>query len=178
MARRNSRFRGVPPPQRQIANDGFVGTGIITFGAVSTGTAVGSNGFQIVVPAITLVRSRGSINVSLLSSGAADNSMNGALGMKISSLEAFGVGLTALDTPLSDVEGDWVVYEPFSVFASATTVGEDATPSYWSHTWDSKGMRKLKANDVLYVTVEATQQNATNGSVLRFGYTVRQQFKL
>jgi len=169
---------GLSAPKRQIANDGFGGLVALTFGANLTAKAIGNAGFLLVVPAATLVRTRGILGVALSASGSNFNVVTGVLGIKKVAVEAFNAGLASLSTPLEDIEGMWIVWQPFTLFAPATGVGAGNFGIFQKEMIDSKGMRKLKVNDVLAVTVEARQSDATTGTVIEVGYDLRMQFKL
>ena len=169
---------GIKPPQRQIGSFAVDGTGIITFGASLTGSIAGSVGLALTVAAGTLVRTRGLIQASVTTSGAAANDIVGVFGIIIVSSEAFSAGLASLPTPLSDPERDWVVWQPFGLYADATTPGEAATGANSITPFDSRGMRKMKTNDVMAPVFEAAQNDATTGTIIEMTYTWRDQIKL
>lgn len=171
--------RGVKPPQRQIANAGLVGTSTMTFAGNVEGSSAGSVGSVVLVPALTLVRTRGIVHVAIVTSGSTANPIVGVFGIIPVSLEAFTIGgLTSLPIPISDPERAWVVYQPWSVFADATTPGEAAPGANLNFMVDSRGMRKMKLDDTLAIVFEARQFAATTGTVVRFNYMLRFQDKL
>ena len=181
MARRIvRRAAGSQAPQRQIANDGFDGTATITFGGSTVGTAQGSVGFQVLVPALTLVRTRGIFSAVVTVAGASTAIIQGAMGIIVASGESFAAGLVSLSTPMDDIERAWVVWQPFSVYADVGGAITEAagTAAFSREAVDSRGMRKMKVNDVLSVVFEATQLVGTTGTVVKFSYNLRQQFKL
>ncbi len=182
MARRVSHGRagGFKSPQRQIANDGIeiVSVAPITFGASASGSAIGSVGFLVAVPAATLVRTRGSVTFRLAASGASNNSIGGAMGMIVVSENAFAAGLASVPLPLDDIENDWFVYEPVTFEASATSIGANNVGSKITRQFDSRGQRKLKNGDVLAMVFELSQETSTTGTVVTATAIWRQQFKL
>ena len=185
MARRFSgRGRSLPAPKRQIANtglDGSIGTsiGTITFGAsVGPVKAPLSIGLTATFPAATLVRTRGALLVEMLVSGGATNEVTGAVGMIVVSSDALAVGITALPGPLSDIENDWFVYEPFALGTEAVNPPADSRVSHASFRFDSRGMRKMKFGESLVMVAEAVQSDATTGTVIRLATQFRNQFKL
>ena len=166
-------------PKRQIANDGFGGRGLLTFGAALTATAVGSFAFVIGESAATIVRTRGWLNIRVNSSGTINNPIHGAMGMMIVGLEAFNVGITALATPLDDIERAWFVWQPFTLIprVAAASAGNDIS-AHLNMPFDSRGQRRVKEGDVLVVMFEATQLSATTGTVIECSYGLRLQAKL
>ena len=177
----NSRRGSLPAPKRQIANEAVNGLDqAVAFGAAATVSGLGGTGFILGIPAATLIRTRGVISVSVADSGATGNVIFGAVVMGIASVEAFGVGLTALNTPLSDASFAWFVYEPFVLMGEGTVTIElsDASASSVQIAVDSRGQRKMKQEDLIYVVLEATQALTTTGTILRWGYSLRQQLKL
>ena len=181
MARQGFRSRGSMAPKRQIANDGlsqFSGTQI-TFGVANQITAANNGGFGIVVPAATLVRTRGCLRVSVVTSGIAGGRIMGAMGMIVVSTEAFTVGgLGSLPTPLDDIENDWFVYQPFCLHTDATDPSANDVYSDFLVNFDSRGQRKLKTGDLLAIVYEAAQSHSTTGTVLDATVMFRSQFKL
>ena len=177
----NFRFsRGLQAPRRQIANDGLgaVGQGILTFGATSTASAIGDLAFLISVPAATLVRTRGAISVHAQAVGAVEDNILVAYGIIVVSENAVNVGLTAVPDPLVDIENDWFVYGTFAMSAVSTNPAAISILMNQTHQFDSRGQRKLKLGDALALVVSASQDISTTGTVLRFSYGWRQQFKL
>ena len=170
-------------PKRQIANDGadgsFAPIAIVSFGAsIGPTKAILSGGLVLLEPALTLVRTRGAFVLSMLASGGATNEVTGAFGMIVVSSDAFAVGVTAVPGPLTDIENDWVVYEPFALSSEATNPAADSQISNWKRQFDSRGMRKLKFGEVLAFVIEAVQSDATTGTVLRLAAHFRIQAKL
>ncbi len=177
-ARRGFSRGGVKPPQRQIGNFATCGEAIITFGASLRGTALGTVSLLTIVAAGTLVRSRGMLTAAVQASGSNQNTIVGVLGIIVVSVEAFTAGLASIPTPITDSGRPWVVWQPFGLYADGTTLGEAATLSATSEAFDSRGMRKLKANDVLAVVFEACQGDATTGTIINVTYAWRDQIKL
>ena len=181
MARGTFRGRagGLQAPKRQIANEGFDGTATLTFGASTTATAVGSIGALITTPAATLVRTRGNFGMVVTASGTNTSLKNVVMGLTVVSEDAFAVGLTALPTPIGDVERMWQVWQAGSVYADGTASGESAGGAVFrEYPIDSRGMRKVKAGNVLAVTFEGFQVSATTGTIVLVSYSLRLQLKL
>ena len=180
MARRFTSSRGrSSAPQRQIGNDGFSGFATLNFGASTVATGIGSIGLALVVPAATLVRTRGLYSLAVVASGTINQLIRCVMGVHVVSLEAFNAGLASLPTPLQDIERPWVVWQANSIYADVT--GGASANAYGSArlaSLDSRGMRKMKVNEVLAVTFEAEQLSATTGTTVVVSYDLRLQFKL
>ena len=169
---------GVKPPQRQIANFATCGEVTLTFGASLRATALGTVALNTIVAAATLVRSRGLIEMALTASGSNNNTVAGVMGIIQVSVEAFTAGLASLPTPITDPARPWIVWQPFGLFADGAALGEAAQGRSEFQLFDSRGMRKLKANDTLAVVFEACQFDATTGTVVHGTYVWRDQLKL
>ena len=177
------RGRSLQAPKRQIANDGpdgvFNPIATVTFGAsVGPQKAGLSGGLALQEPALTLVRTRGAFVLEMLVSGGATNEVTGAVGMIVVSSDAFAAGIASLPGPLTDIENDWFVYEPFALGTEATNPPADSRVSHVQRQFDSRGMRKLKFGDVLVMVIEVVQSDATTGIVLRLASHFRVQAKL
>jgi len=170
---------GLPAPKRQIGNDGFGSTAVVTMGASLTGSALAAAGFILTVPAATLVRTRGILGAAVTISGANNNIITGVFGLMIVSAEAFLAGAASVSTPLDDIERAWVVWQPFSVYADGTTLGESSGRAAFDvQHIDSRGMRKMKLDDTLAPVVECRQNDATINTVVEVTFDLRFQFKL
>ena len=179
MARQFSCGRGgLPAPKRQIANDGFDGFGVVTMSTVALVAAGGNTASQITIPAATLVRTRGVVSVSVRSTGATVNHMQAAFGLLVVTAEAVAVGITAVPTPLSQIENDWFVWAGFAFNISNATITQESNRGIITLPIDSRGMRKLKLGDSLVAVLEVRQEDTTTGTVVDFAYALRQQFKL
>ena len=179
MARQFRGRGGLQAPKRQIANDGVdaINATLLTMGAANI-QSIGLGSLELTVPAATLVRTRGSFSVRWRVSGASNNRGNGAFGMIVASNEAVGVGLSALPSPLTEIENDWFVYVPFTLIKSATAVEVNDLATVQHIPFDSRGMRKLKLGESLVGVVEFTQVNGTTGSLLDVAAQFRVQLKL
>jgi len=166
-------------PKRQIANDGFSTTssGTVTFGANTLGS-VQMAGLQVLQSALTLVRTRGSLIVSIDNSGTTKNILNGAYGLIVVSNEAFAAGLASLPSPMTEIENDWVVYVPFALRSESVATVITDLGAHRHIDFDSRGMRKLKLGDTLAAIVEIAQSDATTGTIVNLGVQLRSQFKL
>jgi len=115
---------------------------------------------QILEAGHTLIRIRGELLLRLTTSGASGG-FHGAFGIAICNENAFTVGgVSSCLTPLADIDSDgWLYHRLFSFFpAEAQAVATAAQQldqissvvAALRVEVDSKSMRKLQADDVLY----------------------------
>ncbi len=126
--------------------------------SLSTATPViWTTGSIVLVDGVTLVRTRGLITFRTSAVDAVTSGMSGAWGLAIASENAFGVGLSALMNPFDDSGWDgWLAHGFWDV--GTEVGGEGGTQRI---EIDSKAMRKLKATDVIYGTVDVASETGT-----------------
>ncbi len=99
----------------------------------------------------TIVRTHLSV---LLSSDqvAADEFQVAGLGVAVVSDQAAAIGITAVPTPLTDLESDlWLFHQIVSTFSTASANG--GSGALWSKEFESKAMRKVEeGQDVIVVS--------------------------
>ena len=124
------------------------------------GVAVASGGATIISSLVleepvTLVRTRGSINITL-ASFASDQNINGAIGMGVVSAEALAAGVASVPEPYTDADwGGWFVWRSFGYsieFGDATGI---QAPTDRVIEIDSKAMRKVGPNDAFVLVAES-----------------------
>ena len=157
MARRRSgSFQGSHAGRRGKGwEEGPGGSAVTTFTASTQ--AILTNGAQFLQDGLTVLRLRGSLQAFLVSANAAGDGFHCAIGIGIVSENAFGIGITAVPTPLGDTSWDgWLYFKFFDVHGGFLTAGDvqhlDATFEV-----DSKAMRKVKDTDVLFAVVETIE---------------------
>jgi len=143
-------------------DEGPGGTALTTI-SDSLATILGS-GFSFLLDGLTIVRIRGSIQV-FLTSGAANSGFHCALGMGVVSLDAFTVGITAVPDPIADMQwGGWMYHRFFDVHSSAAFSATDGANKVQFEI-DSKAMRKVGQNDLLFLSLEAVESGTAVMSV-------------
>jgi len=158
MANRSFRGRGVSV-KRKAAWDTF------NFGRVNAlmadGTALFSLGFAALLEGTTIVRLRGELLISsTLTSG---DSAEYALGIGITSAEAFAVGVTALPSPITDgFWPGWFVHQWCSVGSISSSTTQDTQNARFE--LDSKAMRKFVRGQVCFAVVEMDNEQTTGVS--------------
>jgi len=119
----------------------------------------------------TVIRTRLLVQISSDQLAAGENQI-GAIGAAVVSDQAVGAGVTAVPTPINDVESDlWFVHQfLFSAMDLASAIGFDGNVGR-VYSIDSKAMRKVEdGQDVVVVAEFSTQGDgftlATGGRVL------------
>jgi len=166
---------GLPAPKRQIANDGFEDLVNSLTTVVGTAKVAAVSSFLIVEAAATIVRTRGELMLTTTTAQPGAH-IRGAFGMIVASSDAATVGVTALPGPLSDIENDWFVWQPVNLFHQSATENEASRGQNFRYPFDSRGMRKVKAGEVLVLMMELASDVA--GSVILAEYAFRVQAKL
>jgi len=103
----------------------------------------------------TIVRTRGWLEYRS-NQEAASESYGGAYGLTVVSEQAIAIGVTAVPTPITDMDSDlWFVYESMGGrYVLHTAVGAEETGS--GRLFDSKAMRKVEEGQDVAVTMETT----------------------
>ncbi len=129
-----------------------VPVGVSASGSLILGSGVGAN-----IQGLTLIRVRGHVELVLRLAGASEG-FTGAIGICLVTDDAFAIGITAMPTPVTDMEDDiWLYHRFFSVHAGAVTA--TAALARISESWevDSKAMRKTPQGTTLAAVFEATE---------------------
>ena len=132
------------------------------------GSTLYATGQQAIVDGLTIVRIRGDFNAGLTSAAAvADGFDRIGVGMCIVNENAFGVGVTAIPSPLADMSWDgWIWHRTLSLVGMGIIAGgaaDDAplAPAAARFEIDGKAMRKWKNTDVLVGVVEVADEIGT-----------------
>jgi len=121
----------------------------------TTSVILGS-GAQALQDGLTIVRVRGNFQ-AFLTAGAAGDGFHCALGMAIVSVDAFAIGVTAVPNPIADMDwGGWLYHRFYDVHCPVTFVGRE-TPTSIQFQVDSKAMRKIGVNEVLFMGLEMVE---------------------
>ena len=131
----------------------------------SAGSAVFPFAGASIEDGLTIVRTRGELNMGLsIATTALDGFNRVAFGMCIVSENAAAVGITAIPTPITDEAWDgWYVYWTGSVFSVVATaaISNFAGVSNVRMPIDSKAMRKFKRTDVIVGVIETGTEVGT-----------------
>ena len=120
-------------------------------------------GTQILADELTLVRLRGRFAFNMESAAAIGERMTGAFGIGITTTPAFATGgITAVPTPITEIEWDgWLYWQAVMVQSVVSPLIEGGGGNRVEFEVDSKAMRKLKLDDVIFAVLEVVE----NGNV-------------
>ena len=145
----------------------------------ATGSQLWATGSQAGLDGLTVVRTRGIFTCWLVSVATAGDGFNEvAIGLCNVSENAFGIGASAIPSPLTDMAWDgWFYHANLGPLLSLpTTVVGEIGLSVIRHVIDSKAMRKVRETDVLIGKVEFGTEQGT--AVAEFGASTRIMDKL
>jgi len=114
----------------------------------------------------TVVRSRGLVTINLLGQQTADgDGFTGAVGLGIVSLDAFTAG--AVPDPIGDIAWPgWLWYSHFHVMQGDVNIGgEGAVSRIQRIEIDSKAMRKMGSEEILFGAFEFVEQGTATVEV-------------
>ena len=150
----------------------------------TTGSVAALGGVVVLLDGITLVRTRGELNLVLLTAAAQGDGFHGAFGIAKSTNSATAIGITALQTPISDETWDgWLYHRYFSLRAGGiinqgVSADEDQVNSVAAALRievDSKAMRKARADDAFYAALQVTEVGT---ATMGWNFNSRGLFKL
>ena len=130
----------------------------------SATAVIAVSGAQLLQDGLTLLRTRGSLTFLLTGTGSIADGLSGAIGMGIVRLPAFNVGVTAVPTPITEQDWDgWLWWHAFSMRSVTSTIADGANAAGISDRViiDTKAMRKLDEDDVLYFAIETVDEVST-----------------
>ena len=154
------------------------GPGGTTPTAVSASSAVlVGSGLVPVQEALTVVRIRGELLCFMSLVTSANDGFSGAFGIGIAELPAFTAGIASLQTPITDVGAEnWLYWTAVQCFDStASLAAGNAGSMVFRTTVDTKAMRKISTNQVLYAAIELVE---VGGATLQIHFDSRALFKL
>ena len=123
----------------------------------SSAVAIFAGGSQANLNDLTIVRTRGELLVFLLSAANPQEGFNFACGICNVTENAFGVGVTAVPAPLTDINWDgWLWHYQGAVKAFAAATFSDISQSV-RIVVDSKAMRKTHNTDVIVAVFETVE---------------------
>jgi len=138
---------------------------------------------SILVEGLTLVRTRGEVEIHLSTASAAGAGFRGAFGIGVASLAAVTAGVASIPTPITEADNDnWLYHRFFSVIAAdAIAVSGAASEALQGGMQavrfevDSKAMRKVPVGTALYGIVEVVLSGT---AAAQFAFNSRMLFKL
>ena len=136
-----------------------------TTAITSTTTIVGA-GVTPVGGKFTIIRTRGEFTAALSTAAAGANGFACALGIAVVTLTAFGIGSTAVPSPLDEADWDgWLYHRFFSLLttgvidggAMADTDATNPTTVAARIEIDSKAMRKIDETEIVTAILGTTE---------------------
>ena len=166
MAQQRGLIRQARGPRR-LTNWGG-GPGSNAAASITSSTAFILGGGITFGAAGTVVRIRGNFQAFLLSYSSAGDGFHGAVGIGLASEAAFTAGIASLPTPITEAGWDgWLWHNFFGVHgglaAGASAVGV-SNPGV-DIDIDSKAMRKVSDDMVIYAAAEVTETGVASMSV-------------
>ena len=141
----------VRSPRRKTA--WTFGPGGVSASSFSASSALIHPAFlQFFLPKITLARIRGRLDLFLISSTAAPDGFQGAVGIGVATLDAVTAGPTAVPSASANSNWDgWLWHQFCGIHASeASSTGSSAL----SLEVDTKAMRKVTDDDAIFISME------------------------
>ena len=126
-------------------------------------TAILGSGVAALIDGLTIARVRGYLDISVLTAGGASNGFHGAVGMCVVPANAFGIGITAINHPVTDAEWDGWMWHTYFRVLQGLAVG-NASLSF-RMAIDAKAKRKLTDGDLLVAVLETTEVGVSTAEV-------------
>ena len=124
-------------------------------------------GAQALQSGLTVVRLRGSLLFSLRTAATVADGYSGAFGIGVVKAAAFAIGVTAILTPITESESDWLYWMPIQLTATATApTWAGSGPATARMEVDTRAMRKLELGDTIYAAAEVTEVGAANLDIM------------
>ena len=137
----------------------------------SSSAAVLGSGFSVVNEAVTIVRMRGLLSVSLGLATSPQDGFWGAVGIGITTIQAFSdIGITALPHPIDEIDWEgWLWHSFYSLQSGVASSSSNPGPKdVLRIPVDSKAMRKLEDGNVVFAAHQAVEIG-TSTAVMKFG---------
>ena len=158
MPRRSSGFSRAP--RRKKSWEAGPGQLAVQSAIAANGSSLVVSGAQATVDGLTLLRLRGTLTLTLQIITSAIDGFAGAFGIGIVTLPAFTAGEASVPTPITEQDWDgWLYWTAFSMKGNAAGIGDaaNAVNAQQIIDVDTKAMRKLRLNDVIYGAIEVAE---------------------
>jgi len=142
-----------------VARDWGAGTGSVSATAISGGgKVILGSGVQTVGSELTLLRTRGILDMFLLSATSAGDGFFGAMGIGVFTDQAFTAGVASLPSPRTEqFSNAWLYHTYVSVHAGVAGGLEGGREATFRDMVDSKAMRKFDANQVMVAILDVAE---------------------
>ncbi len=158
-----ARRRGFPLRSQRssgVARDWGAGCGSTTkFSISASGSTLITAGVQTTGSELTLLRTRGLLELMLVGPGTSDgDGYTGSFGIGVVTDAAFTAGIASLPTPTTDVTWNgWLYHTFFGIHQPDVTFG-GSPGAYMRQEVDSKAMRKFDASQVMFCAIEVVEE--------------------
>ncbi len=146
----------------------------------AAGATLWTTGQTPILDGLTIVRTRGMWSFRLNSLDAAESGFEIiGVGIGVVTAPAFAAGVASVPSPLTEIDWDgWLFHEMVTDFHgnSATETWGNAGSTFYRGVIDSKAMRKIGLQDVVFGAVELGTESGT--AVGEFTAHTRQLLKL
>ena len=157
MSRGFRQGRSYPIPRRRKGWEVGPGQLAVQTQLTASGIDLLTSGATVLFDGLTLLRLRGTYS-AYLSAGGALGGFSGAFGVGIIDLQAFTVGSTAVPSPITEQDWDgWLFWEAFDLKMPTSTLDTSSPTGILKMPVDTKAMRKLKQDDVIFASVEVAE---------------------
>ena len=136
----------------------------------ASGTAVLGSGATPVIPQLTVVRLRGFVNFGLSAADALNSGFACFVGIGIATLDAFTVGSGSLPNPFDDQDWPgwlWLGNQDMRTAIGAIAIGDPSVNPVRIEV-DSKAMRKLRQNEVIFMSAQVGESGVSTVDVRGF----------
>ena len=126
---------------------------------LASGSAILGAGLQVLEDGVTLVRTRGSLSAFLVEAvSSPGDGFHCAIGIQVVTNDAFAIGITAMPTPISDMQfNGWLYHRFFDVHAPNSLIPSGGDVSQVVFEVDSKAMRKVSLGDTIVAVLEVVE---------------------
>jgi len=168
----NLTTQGRSPRRKSSWDLGPGGTADTTFTA--SGSAIIASGAISILDGTTIVRIRGEVLAYLEATASAGEGFRVGVGILLSEVEAFVAGISALPTPLAQMDHeDWVWHTIFGLRSAGIVSGGAATDRDVAGAVtqarrieiDSHAMRKFDAGKILVLVAEVVEIGAASMNI-------------
>ncbi len=163
MARKSGFVRRGNIMRRETRWFGITATNTVLAAASTAVLFSGLTAELLALRPFTIIRSRGVLAADS-DQAAATEFYHVSMGVAVVSDQALAIGVTAVPTPATDRASDlFFVYEEVLGKLSIASVASIVEPTFQTHYWDSKAMRKVEEGQDIAFTIEteATSNGAT-----------------
>ena len=186
MPRGFRRQGGFPTRSQRRKSSWVAGVGSATAqtDVTASGTTLANAAVGILADGLTLVRTRGMLQLYLNAATAQDNGFTGAFGIGVVTTEAFQAGGAAVPQPLVNQGWNgWLYWTPIMVVAAAPLASGAAVDldmvsvniASQNVIIDSKAMRKVSTDETIVGSLEVVERGT---ATLRWSLDSRMLFKL